>query len=51
MAEEPSEASVSSISIEDDVEPSVTRERRVVSILDKLKASSSNDLSRKIWDI
>ena len=47
MAEEPSEASVSLISIEDDVEPSVTRERGVVSILDKLKAPSSSDLSRK----
>ena len=41
MAEEPSKASMSSISIEDNIEPSVTRERRVVSILDKLKAPSS----------
>jgi len=32
MAEKPSEASVSLISIEDDVEPGDTRERQVVSI-------------------
>ena len=40
---EPSEA----ISVEDDNDSSVTRERQVVSILDKLRAPSSSDLSRK----
>ena len=49
MAEEPSKASMSSISIEYNIEPSVTRERVAVSILEKLKAvaPSSSDLSRK----
>ena len=40
---EPSEA----ISVEDDNDSSVTRERQVASILDKLRAPSSSDLSRK----
>lgn len=40
---EPSEA----ISVEDDKDSSVTRERQVASILDKLRAPSSGDLSRK----
>ena len=47
MAEGPSEPSVSSMSIEDDVDPRVIRERQVVSILDKLKAPNSSDFSRK----
>ena len=47
MVEEPSEVSVSSISIEYDLEPSVTREKEVVWILGKLEAPTSSELSRK----
>ena len=47
MAVETNKASVSSIFVEDDVEPGVTRKRKVFLILDKLKAPSSTDLSRK----
>ena len=47
MVEEPNEVSVSSISIEYDLEPSVTQEKEVVWILGKLEAPTSSELSRK----